>query len=48
MEEDSNEDKTTVPIILYDAWISTLLAQEAHNANHDEIVGTLLSEAEPG
>lgn len=37
-----NEDKTTVPIIPHDAWISTLLAQEAHNANHEEIAGTLL------
>ncbi|KAK5848024.1 hypothetical protein PBY51_005680 [Eleginops maclovinus] len=37
-----NEDKTTVPVIPYDAWISTLLAQEAHGANHEEIAGTLL------
>lgn len=37
-----NEDKAAIPIIPLDAWISTLLAHEAHNANHDEIAGTLL------
>lgn len=37
-----NEDKAAIPIIPHDAWISTLLAHEAHNANHDEIAGTLL------
>ena len=37
-----NDEKTTVPIVPNDAWISTLLAQEAHKANHEEIAGTLL------
>ena len=37
-----DEDKTAVPILPYEAWISTLLAQEAHDANHEEIAGTLL------
>ncbi|GAA6075579.1 uncharacterized protein LOC123723901 [Tachysurus ichikawai] len=37
-----DEDKTAVPILPYEAWISTLLAQEAHSANHEEIAGTLL------
>lgn len=45
MEEDFRffyEERTTVPILPYDAWISTLVAQEAHSANHEEIAGTLL------
>lgn len=37
-----NEEETTVQILPYEAWISTLLAQEAHRANHEEIAGTLL------
>lgn len=37
-----NEDKTTVPILPFESWVSTLLAQEAHEANHEEIAGTLL------
>ena len=37
-----NDEKTTVPILPYDAWISTLLAEEAHKTNHEEIAGTLL------
>lgn len=37
-----NEDKVVVPILPYEAWISTLLAQKAHRANHGEIAGTLL------
>ncbi|KAI3354310.1 hypothetical protein L3Q82_018497 [Scortum barcoo] len=37
-----NDEKTTVPILPYDSWLSTLLAQGAHNANHEEIAGTLL------
>lgn len=37
-----DEDETAVPILPYEAWISTLLAQEAHDANHEEIAGTLL------
>ncbi|KAJ8006705.1 hypothetical protein DPEC_G00109990 [Dallia pectoralis] len=37
-----NDDETAVPILPYEAWISTLLAHEAHGANHEEIAGTLL------
>ncbi len=37
-----NEDETAVPILPHEAWISTLLAKEAHEANHEEIAGTLL------
>ncbi len=36
------EDKSAVPIIPYEARISILIAQEAHNANHDSVAGTLL------
>ncbi|XP_063740377.1 uncharacterized protein LOC134864953 [Eleginops maclovinus] len=36
------DDKSLVPILPQDAWISTLLAREAHNANHEGIAGTLL------
>jgi len=37
-----NEEKTAVPVLPYTSWVSTLLAQEAHKANHEEIAGTLL------
>ncbi|KAI2666736.1 Pro-Pol polyprotein [Labeo rohita] len=37
-----NEEKVAVPILPYKAWVSTLLAHEAHNANHKEVAGTLL------
>ena len=37
-----NDERTTVPILPYESWVSTLLAQEAHNTNHEEIAGTLL------
>lgn len=37
-----NKGKMAVPILPYEAWISTLLAQEAHKANHEEIAGTVL------
>ena len=37
-----SEDKTAVPVLPYEAWISTLLAQEAHNVNHEGVAGTLL------
>ncbi|KAK7879276.1 hypothetical protein WMY93_033942 [Mugilogobius chulae] len=37
-----NDDKKAVPILPYDSWISTLLAREAHKANHEDIAGTLL------
>lgn len=36
------KDKTAVPILPFDSWISTLLAREAHNTNHEGIAGTLL------
>ena len=36
------EDKSLVPILPQDAWISTLLAREAHDVNHEGIAGTLL------
>ncbi|XP_032434156.1 uncharacterized protein LOC116729604 [Xiphophorus hellerii] len=36
------EDRAAVPIIPHDAWVSTLLGREAHNAAHDGIAGTLL------
>lgn len=31
-----------MPIIPYEAWIAMLIALEAHNANHEGVVGTLL------
>lgn len=37
-----NQDKVAVPILPYKAWISTLIAQETHAENHEEIAGTLL------
>ncbi|XP_067280641.1 uncharacterized protein [Pseudorasbora parva] len=37
-----NEEKTAVPILPCTSWVSTLLAQEAHRANHEDIAGTLL------
>lgn len=37
-----DEDKTAVPIIPYKAWLSTLIAWEAHKANHEAVPGTLL------
>lgn len=36
------EDKCAVPLIPYGAWISMLIAREAHNVNHDGVAGTLL------
>ena len=36
------EDKSAVPIIPYEAWISMLIAREAHNANHEGVAGKLL------
>lgn len=38
----NEKEKTAVPILPFSSWISTLLAQEAHNANHEEVAGTLL------
>jgi len=31
-----------VPLIPYNAWISTLLTREAHEVNHEGVAGTLL------
>lgn len=36
------EDRIGGPILPYDAWVSTLLAREAHNKSHDGVAGTLL------
>ncbi|CAI5678593.1 unnamed protein product [Oreochromis niloticus] len=36
------KDQISVPILAYDAWVSTLLAREAHNESHEGVVGTLL------
>lgn len=36
------EDKSEVPLMSYGAWISMLIAREAHNVNHDSVAGTLL------
>lgn len=36
------ENEVGVLILPYDAWVSTLLAQEAHNWSHDGVAGTLL------
>lgn len=36
-----NEDKT-VPVLPFEARVSTLLAQESHKANHEGVAGTLL------
>lgn len=37
-----NEEKTAVPILPCTSWVSTLLAQEAHKENHEEMAGTLV------
>ena len=37
-----NEDKTAVPLLPCEAWVSTMLAREAHKENHDRIAGTIL------
>ena len=36
------EDKLAVPILPADAWVSMLLAREAHKEGHDGVAGTLL------
>lgn len=36
------EDHRTVPLLPFQAWLSTLLAQEAHTEGHDKVAGTLL------
>lgn len=38
----SFKDQAGVPILPYDAWLSTLLAREVHNVGHDGVAGTLL------
>lgn len=37
-----NEDETAVPVLPFEAWVSTLLAQESHEANHEGVAGTFL------
>lgn len=37
-----NEDKTAVPVLPFEALVSSLLAQESHKANHEGVAGTLL------
>ncbi|XP_063074175.1 uncharacterized protein LOC134464728 [Engraulis encrasicolus] len=36
------EDHKAVPLLPYQAWVSTLLAREAHSEGHDGVAGTLL------
>ncbi|XP_060757415.1 methyltransferase-like protein 23 isoform X1 [Neoarius graeffei] len=36
------EDHNAVPLLPYQAWVSTLLAREAHSEGHDGAAGTLL------
>ena len=36
------QGETSVPLVPYNAWISTLLTREAHEANHEGVAGTLL------
>ncbi|KAL0165741.1 hypothetical protein M9458_037585, partial [Cirrhinus mrigala] len=36
------QEETSVPLVPYKAWISTLLTREAHEANHEGVAGTLL------
>nr|AAD26627.1 unknown [Takifugu rubripes] len=35
-------DNRGVPLLPYDAWVSTLMAREAHGWSHDGVAGTLL------
>lgn len=37
-----NEDKTAVPVLPFEAEVSTVLAEESHKANHEGMAGTLL------
>lgn len=37
-----SEDQVSVPILPYDAWVSTLLAREAHSDGHEGVARTLL------
>ncbi|XP_065327919.1 uncharacterized protein LOC135933709 [Pelmatolapia mariae] len=36
------EDRRAVPLLPFQAWLSTLLAREAHSEGHDGVAGTLL------
>ncbi|CAI5659844.1 unnamed protein product, partial [Oreochromis niloticus] len=36
------EDRKAVPLVPFQAWLSTLLAREAHSEGHDGVAGTLL------
>ena len=36
------EDQVGVPLLPYSAWVSTLLAREAHRESHEGVAGTLL------
>ncbi|XP_070408825.1 uncharacterized protein [Nothobranchius furzeri] len=36
------EDRKAVPLLPFHAWLSTLLAREAHSEGHDGVAGTLL------
>ncbi len=40
------EDKVGVPLLPYSAWISTLLAREAHNEGHEGVAGQVYSQPE--
>ncbi|XP_049335750.1 uncharacterized protein LOC125802274 [Astyanax mexicanus] len=37
-----SEDRTAVPVLPHNAWISTLLCLESHKTNHEGVAGTLL------
>lgn len=37
-----NEDGTAVPLVPFQSWLGTLLAREAHEANHEGVAATLL------
>lgn len=36
------QGETGVPLVPYNAWITTLLTREAHDVNHEGVAGTLL------
>ena len=37
-----NKESTGVPLLPYKHWVSTLLTEQAHRANHEGVAGTLL------
>lgn len=37
-----NEDRVSVPLLPYSAWVSTLLVREAHSKGHEGVDATLL------